>query len=612
MVPVMKADGEQAVGKDGKPLFKRTLADERLPKHSKAFGFFVKGKWMPLWAYMEKYEKVADPEGKIVPFEMNEAQITIYEEMAKMKESGRPVRINDGKARQVGGTTLFCCMFFPLTAFDPGKTTVIVADKKQHGESIMAKYRLLWDTAPDFLKERLRLVKNTATSMWFDSIRGTSRIEVEVQGEQTGRSMHANYLHESEVAFWQNIAGTMAALDSTVFGTDRDSIIVRETTSFGFNAWKDVYEKGLQGKGNYRSIFIPWYMNTHYECDWVEHDLIDYENKLLSMGLSKRQVMWWRMKWEDFGGSFQRMGMEFPTTPSEMFLSTGSAFFDMAKVSDMKDVLAYESPILRTDFQFRFSSTSDGKRYELLNLRAPRLDNGKTAIYVTPKKGHPYILAVDPAQGGDDYWAAHVIDNSNFEQCATFHAKGEDVYQDDAVYQLYALYRCYAEGMVDADGKIKDPMKNRVLFAFESNTHSNLGVYFHRFGVRDIYLRRDEYSLSDRSSGNDWGWRTTPANRDAMLSALREIVRDCPNAFHDLETACEFETFQYVTKGEITKPQATKGNHDDLVMALAGACYVRGDITSSIRVEEKRQDDIGFDPLGREKKKEKGKMRWMV
>ena len=113
MIPLRKADGSQERGPDGKPLWKRTLADERLEKHSGAFGFHADGKWVPLWAYMEAYGRVADPEGKIVPFEMNEAQITIYEAMAEMKESGRPVRINDGKARQVGGTTLFCCMFFP-------------------------------------------------------------------------------------------------------------------------------------------------------------------------------------------------------------------------------------------------------------------------------------------------------------------------------------------------------------------------------------------------------------------------------------------------------------------------------------------------------------------
>ena len=47
-------------------------------------------------------------------------------------------------------------------------------------------------------------------------------------------------------------------------------------------------------------------------------------------------------------------------------------------------------------------------------------------------------------------------------------------------------------------------------------------------------------------------------------------------------------------------------------MALAGGGDVRGDITSSIQAEERREVDIGFDPLGRDKKKTKGKMRWMV
>ena len=89
-----------------------TIAERRLPKHDKAFGFHVGGQWIPAWRYIEKYAQIQLEEGGISNMTLNESQVYLYEEMAKMKESGVPVRINDGKTRQVGGTTLISCLFY--------------------------------------------------------------------------------------------------------------------------------------------------------------------------------------------------------------------------------------------------------------------------------------------------------------------------------------------------------------------------------------------------------------------------------------------------------------------------------------------------------------------
>ena len=562
-----------------------TVAESRLPKHDKAFGFYVEGKWVPAWRYIEKYAMIQSESGGIVNITLNESQVILYEEMAKMKEEGRPVRINDGKSRQVGGTTLISCLFFCLTAFVPGKSCGIVADTKEHGMGILEKYKTLYATTPEFLKSKLILATNNSSELSFDYGNGVkSTFKVVVQGDKAGRSAHYNYLHESEVAYWDDIAETMGALDSTVAFSDRDSIIVRETTSCGTNHWKYVFDIGLTGRGTYKSVFIPWYVKKEYRVPWKDHAVNDYENKLFAKGLEKEQVMWWRVMWENHGEDYRVMGREFPTTVSEMFLSTGFSFFPPEIVVDIKDACLGEQPLLVGDFAYDFRSSSDGRKFEMLSIKPCRAKNGKTKILVEPKAGHPYMLAVDPAKSGTDYWAGHIIDNSNFEQCATFHVEGRQIYEDEAVKQLFCLFEFYRLGGISESGakKFKD-MSNKMLLTYESNTASTIGGDFSKFGVRDIYINKDNYSLNSKATVN-WGWRTTAVNRMAMLSELKMLIRDCPSCIHDYDTAVELETFQEVPNqtGIGTKPQAIKGSHDDLVMALAGAAYCRSDLTSVV------------------------------
>lgn len=582
-----------------------TIAEQRLPKHDKAFGFYAGGKWIPAWRYIEKYAQIQLEEGGISHMTLNESQVYLYEEMAKMKESGVPVRINDGKTRQVGGTTLISCLFYCLTAFVPGKSCGIVADTKEHGIGILEKYKTLFATTPNFLKEMMTVYSNNSTELTFDyGKKGKSTFKVVVQGDKAGRSSHYNYLHESEVAYWDDIAGTMGALDSTVSFSDKDSIIVRETTSCGNNHWKYVFDIGMAGKGTYKSVFIPWYVKKEYRVPWREHDTNDYENRLLAMGLEKDQVMWWRVMWENYGEDFHVMGREFPTTASEMFLSTGFSFFPPEVVCSIKDACSLETPLFVGDFAYDFYSSSDGRKYEMRSMKKCASKIGRVKIFVEPKKGHPYLLAVDPAKSGADYWAGHIIDNSNFEQCATFHAEGRQIYEDEAIKQLFCLFEYYrTNGFSKSESTSQG---NKMLMTYESNTASTMGWDFTKFGVRDVYVSKDLYSMSQRTTAN-WGWKTTVANRSAMLRELKMLIRDCPGCIHDYETAVELEAFQEVpnSTGTDTKPQAIKGFHDDLVMALAGALYCRGDLTSSIRADDSKTMGYGksfferaFDPFG--------------
>lgn len=188
---------------------------------------------------------------------------------------------------------------------------------------------------------------------------------------------------------------------------------------------------------------------------------------------------------------------------------------------------------------------------------------GFIRIYEMPKWGHPYVIGADTAGDGSDSFVAQVIDNATGVQVATLrHQFDEDLFSK----QVDSLGRFY----------------NNALVAIESN--------FSTFPVRELerlkypnqYVREieDTYTHKPKKS---YGFITSAKNRNAMISNLIEIVRDHCDLINDETTLQEMLTF---VRGEDFRPQAEEGAHDDCVMALAIAYYVRDQQTAAVKKPE--------------------------
>lgn len=603
MIPVLDSMGMSVLKDDGTPLMRHTKADEELPEYDRELGFWFRDpksgnqRWYPLWRYMEAHERIStkrsDGRGGVAPFELNASQIALYREMCLMKREGRPIRINDGKSRQMGGSTFVAGVFFPLTAFVPGRRCAIVADVAGHASGLFEKYQLLYETTPEYLKRNLRRKAKNAYELAFDYGRGvTSSIKVVVQGEGAGRSNTFDYVHESEVAFWDDIAGTCLALENTVGDTDLESIIFRETTANGANEWKRMYDMGMSGKGMFRSVFIPWFMEPSYSMRYDGHRLTPKELEMRERyHLRDDQLQWWHAKWETAGQDYGRMAQEYPSDPVEMFVSSGSGVFNSALVSKRKGELLDEEPLRRGCYSYRKSVSSDGGRITLSQIEWLDDPNGPVSIYKEPQEGHPYVMVNDPAMGGEDYWATQLIDNSDCSQCATFHKRGCDA--DEATLQSYCLYKEFH----DASG--------RVMVAGETNTTAYFVNTMKRLGVKDVYVDRDTEAISGRLMAN-YGYKTKQSNRQRMIDDLVVAFRESGGSIvSDFETICEMESFSYIKSGKSGKEKAMAegGAHDDLVMAYAGFFLVRGAYPATVeRKVQNRRKGVGYDPLKSDRK----------
>lgn len=523
-------------------------------------------KAVEVYKFIEKFIKIEDESGDIIDFRLNEAQIEIYKELVNQKRRGEAMRLNILKARQLGCSTFIGALFFVLTIFVPGRKAVIVADLAEHATNLFKKYVSYYEMLPERLK--LKRVANNAKVLEVAHGNGqTSSIRIIVQGENAGRSGTYQYLHLSEAAFWDNLEGTLTSLLQTVHSTNKDSIVIFETTGNGFNEYKSRWDKDYTGKTQYKPMFFPWYTDRRNVRPYTRFELEPWEKELKNkFSLSLEQVAFYREKYNDFNGDIQKLKQEYPSLPIEAFKTTGTSVFSVDLIQERKEILSkyrqergkwWESGF----FSYTKKVNEQGDQITVTRCEFRPSYNGHWLIYKRPIKGHPYIISVDPAMGGKDDYAVQVLDNYAGEQVAVFYAPKVDVY--DLSFQIYACARWYNQAVVNAE--------------CNNSTGTLILQNIYMCGYGNIYQDKPFDSITERYNER-LGYKTTVANKNAQISLLKTAFESRNLVIYDWKTLCEMETYSVFTSDKARGKEqygAIVGEHDDLVMAMCGVFIVR-------------------------------------
>lgn len=570
--------------------FKQTLADKMLAEYDNDLAIVIAGEdgkdiVVPVWRFIEMYLRIKDRKGKFRVFEINLAQCQFYIELCKQKRSGQPMRIDILKARQLGFSTFIAAIIFVLTILVPNQTACIIADTAEHATNLFKKYKFYYANLPEPIKQQLPLIASNAKELTVDYGMGqTSTVRVLVQGENAGRSDTCQYLHLSEVAFWQNIVDTTTSVLQTVDDNNPNSIIVYETTANGVNDYKAIWDEDvIDGSVGYKALFFAWYLDPNNRMKYWDFELFDWEKKMMEKhNLDLEQVAWYRAQYNKMRGNLDKLRQEMPSTPVEAFIVSGTSQFNMALVLERKAEILEEmnkKKLKKGFFSFSKEVSRDGSQITLTNIHWVDSEVGEIIIYEEPQKGYPYVVNNDPAMGGEDYFATQVINNNTGHQSAVYHKNKCDA--DDAAYQMYLLAKYY----------------NGALVSGETNTTAYLLKLVYKCGYRFIYQDQDYEALGGRYA-DKFGYKTKQNNRQVMLEQFAEAFRDDPRIVNDYETICEMENFQII-KNEATgkeKAQAIRGKHDDLVMAFAGYYLVRHAQKATVS-EQYRTGQMSVDEL---------------
>lgn len=208
-----------------------------------------------------------------------------------------------------------------------------------------------------------------------------------------------------------------------------------------------------------------------------------------------------------------------------------------------------------------FEYNDDGLR--LTNIRFVEDKHGFVKIYKSPEAGVPYVIGGDTAGDGSDSFVGQVLDNRTGEQvCTLRHTFDEDLYAK----QMYCLGMHY----------------NTALIGIETNYSTYPVMELERLRYPKQYVREslDDYTHKLKQS---FGFQTNTKTRPVIIAQLIRAARDDIRLICDESTLEEMLTF---VRGEDWKPQAEDGAHDDCIMALAIAHYIRPQQTYLPTAEE--------------------------
>lgn len=531
--------------------------------------------------YIESCLKIKTKSGMVVPFRLNDAQRKLYAVAKRQQDAGKPVRLIILKARQLGFSTLTEGLIFHACATRRNVNALIVAHREDATANLFRMSKLFYDELPAPVKPMLRA--SNAQELVFENpskLRSErearpglrSRIRCATAGGRgIGRSDTLQCVHLSEYAFWPDgadgkastLAGILQAVPSLP-GT----MVVIESTANGFEDFKERWDAAVAGENDFEPVFFAWFENPEYSMPVVPGTEWTPEERDLKAAyqLTDEQLQWRR--WciaNNCGGSLDMFRQEYPASPGEAFLHSGTGVFDNEQI-----VLRLErlpGPAGRGEF-------ADGEWTES--------ETGAITLYELPEEGVPYVLGGDTAGEGSDYFTAIVIDNVSGRIVAKLRQKYSE---PEYVRQIYALGRFY----------------NDALVAIETNFSTYPVMKLQEMEYPNQYSREreDTYTQQMRKS---YGFRTDRQSRPRAIANLVEVFSSHPEWFTDRELLEEMLTFCY---NEDHRPEALAGKHDDLVMGAAITYAVRHQQRMTVLTEPEKPREKLIDQMKRQKRARK-------
>lgn len=505
---------------------------------------------------------IVDKKRNTVPFFFNEVQEDFIEKLETLGTS-KPFFVLKG--RQQGFTSVITAIQLSFAIVRKNFSGFTMADRTDNTMAIFNdKARVVYDRLPEELKPSEKF--NSRNEMFFDKLNSSWRIATAT--DQVGRSRTLNFVHFSEVAFYEcNLSDLQAGIGEAITA---GAIQVYETTANGFNQAKDLWDSE-----SCHNLFYEWWRSPEYrstEYEYLETQdpwLIERKKVLEAKGCDKEQITWYCKKYDSYLDK-NTIKQEYPITPTEAFVSSGDCVFDKEAINNqIARCVSLQAP-RRGYFTYKKEAipipNSEGVmvdvEWKIKDIEFVESRDGYIFLHEEPrvkvKDGEithkaPYSLGGDTAGTGKDYFTGKVICNLDDKTVATLHKQyiDEDLYAE----QMYCLGKYYHDALIGIEiNYSRQPTR----------------ILQKKYNYPNLYMRERLDGASDRSV-MDYGFETTSRTKPIIIGELVELMRNNPYIEEDIPTLKEMTTF---VKKENGKLEAIDGCHDDLVMAKAIAHFI--------------------------------------
>lgn len=278
--------------------------------------------------FIEHYFQVIDREDQVpVPFVLNAVQDKYLKMMNEEYPDQEGVREIILKARQQGFSSFILAMFTVDFLVRDYSVSICISHRRDSTELLFKKVRFYLES---YLKKRAEETGKVYTEDTLKSWLGSDNkgmitnatnhatFYIGTAGAKVGgRGGSARNVHFSEAAFYQDTemlkASEMILATAQQVPQGRGMIFIESTANGEGNFYHAEWERASEGRSVYKPRFFGW--QEFYSEDWVLEKRKEFPNEKLA-------------------------GQEYPYTPEEAFITSGSPYFDAAILNKMLDVKA--------------------------------------------------------------------------------------------------------------------------------------------------------------------------------------------------------------------------------------------------------------------------------
>lgn len=523
---------------------------------------YIKAHLSDVWWRLNNLYKIVNEEGELVTFRMRPAQRELFKNMHY-----RNIIL---KARQLGFSTGIDIYLLDQALFNKNLSCGIIAqDLPAAGEIFSTKISIPFDNLPAWL-------------------RATFQINTRREGANGG---HIEFAHGSKIRVSTSFrSGTVQRLHISEHGKicAKYPAKAKEVRTGTLNAIKDgcivFIESTAEGVGgdfhtmstramdlgqlklpltsqDYKFHFFAWWQDPKYQTSVpagglrlskYHQEYFAAVEQAMAITLLDEQKQWYIRKEIE---QQEEMKQEFPSTPSEAFLTSGRRVF--AAINVMQAEGQCQSPLLVYDIE-----PVTGKRTKVQALRAGNAEElqrtllNHLLVWELPDPDEDYAIGGDVAEGLEnrDRSSFDVVKKSTGEQVAHWFG-----YLDAELFaQLMAhVGRWY----------------NTAFIGPERNNHGHAVIQ----KLREVYPHRSIYSEQylDRDHDDETpklGWLTTAQSKPVIIEGLKSLLRENASGVRWIGTINELNTYVYDARGRMN---AQTGCFDDQVMSYAIAQEMR-------------------------------------
>lgn len=276
--------------------------------------------------YSSKCLKIRTKSGNIEPLILNKAQKYIHSRLEEQKRLSGKVRALILKGRQQGVSTYVGGRFYHQVTHHYGLQAFILTHALDATQNLYKMAKRYYENTPTPVKAEV--TTSNAKELIFGLLDSGYKLGT-AENKEVGRSATIQFLHGSEVAFWNNASEHAKGILQAVPNEKNTEVILESTANGVGNYFHQMWQQAESGLSDYIAIFVPWFWQDEYSIDVPEDfSSTDDELKLKKYyDLTDGQLAWRRMKIVELSvngvDGESAFKQEYPCYPDEAFRLTG-------------------------------------------------------------------------------------------------------------------------------------------------------------------------------------------------------------------------------------------------------------------------------------------------